>query len=532
MPQVPVYSGPQVRTAPLQPVLQNTPDVSSGGRAIAQGLGAVAEAADRIDLRAAETKANEVDTQLTRAWNRWEDDNRGKFTNQNAEGYKAAVEAWWRDAAKTYGQGLDMRAQSMVSRTLSRRETVALDQAGKYESAEKEKYADSNTNAAINTATVSALRTGDYAGESQRIRDLVEEQGLRKRWNKDQRDLERNARLGMFNMAVIAQLAERNAAEAQTYLTGAIERGEIRPDQQPRLEQVIKAEGDNQFARQESVRLMALPPEQRNAELAKITDPVRLEKTQIAMKAAISMQREAQREVEERMSDQAWQMFSRGERIPEAILSGMNGRERAQLTEAQRARVERASRVAEGKPIKTDPVVHARILDLARDKPDEFKALRLETLVASVSGSDLEQIARLQRDMSKPETEREVATVTQVIGTYTGGFRPERKDAFSRAFLDEVNRFTRENKRAPRYEDLTKIGDRLMIDGEVLSGSIFRNDPNMRYFEATPEQRARFAPTISSAERRQVTEALVAEGIAKPTEAQIIARFKFAKGMR
>jgi hypothetical protein len=134
--------------------------------------------------------------------------------------------------------------------------------------------------------------------------------------------------------------------------------------------------------------------------------------------------------------------------------------------------------------------------------------------------------------MRRPETEREVATVTQVIGTYTGGFKPEKKDTFSRAFLDEVNRFTRENKRAPRYEDLTAIGDRLILAGEVMSGSWYLPDPNMRYFEATPAQRAQFVPTISRAERRQVTEALVAEGIVRPTEAQILERFKFAKGMR
>ena len=70
------------------------------------------------------------------------------------------------------------------------------------------------------------------------------------------------------------------------------------------------------------------------------------------------------------------------------------------------------------------------------------------------------------------------------------------------------------------------------MDGEVLSGSIFLNDPNKKYFETTPEERARFAPNINSADRKLVRDALVAEGIKNPTDAQVIERFKLAKGIK
>ena len=158
MPQVPVYNGPQIREQALQGGFQQNVDVTRDARAIGQALTQVGEVADRIDLRDAQAKANEVDTGLTRAWNKWEDDNRGKFTNQTADGYTKAVDAWWKEAAKTYGKDLDGRSQVMVGQTLSRRQTIALEQAGKYEFAEKEKYVDSTTNSAINTATVNALR--------------------------------------------------------------------------------------------------------------------------------------------------------------------------------------------------------------------------------------------------------------------------------------------------------------------------------------------------------------------------------------
>jgi hypothetical protein len=532
MPQVPVSAGPQVRTAPLQPVLQNTPDVSSGGRAIAQGLGAVAEAADRIDLRDAQAKASDVDRRITEEWLRWDasPEGRAKYRGANADGYAAAAEAWWEKARETNAAGLNPRAMAIASPSLQSKRTTAINNAMQFQAAEKERHADEVYNADVVTTIQFGVSTGNVASAAEQIRRNAAVLGARKGWTTEQVQAEQGKHLSTLHLTHITRLASSNPTAAQAYYDA--NKGEVNAVNQPRVEEVLKAEGDNQFASQFAAGVAARPLGEQLAEAAKIADPQRREKALTQIRNNNALVRQAEREVEENMSDQAWQLFSRGQPIPEAILSGMNGRERAQLTEAQRARVERASRVAEGKPIKTDPVVHARVLDMARDNPDAFKVLRLETLVDKVSGSDLEQIARLQRDMSRPETEREVATVTQVIGTYTGGFRPEKKDTFSRAFLDEVNRFTRENKRTPRYEDLTKIGDRLMLEGEVLSGSVFRIDPNMRYFEATPEQRARFAPTISSAERRQVTEALVAEGIAKPTEAQIVARFKFAKGMR
>ncbi len=58
------------------------------------------------------------------------------------------------------------------------------------------------------------------------------------------------------------------------------------------------------------------------------------------------------------------------------------------------------------------------------------------------------------------------------------------------------------------------------------------NDPNKKYYEATPAERARFAPTITSDDRKLVRAALESEGVKNPTDAQIAERFKLAKGFR
>ena len=68
MPQVPVYQGPQVKDAPLQGGFQQAPDVSSGTRALSQGLGAVGDVALRVAERDAQTEAYSADAQIAGDW--------------------------------------------------------------------------------------------------------------------------------------------------------------------------------------------------------------------------------------------------------------------------------------------------------------------------------------------------------------------------------------------------------------------------------------------------------------------------------
>ena len=493
MPQVPVYGDRQVREQALQPVFQNAPDVSSGARALAQGLGAVAEAADRIDLRDAQAKANEVDTSLTRAWNKWEDDNRGKFTNQTADGYTKAVDAWWQEAAKTYGKDLNGRSQAMVGQALSRRQTIALEQAGKYEFAEKEKYADSTTNSAINTATVNALKTRDYAGEAQRVRTLVQEQGVRKNWNKEQRDTELNARLGAFNTAVIAQLAEKDAAQAQVYLNNAIERGEIRPDQQPRLESIIKGEADNQFATVTAASMADKPLKEQLAEAAKITDPQRREKTLNQVRNNYALVKQAEQEQEAQFSDQAWQLFAKGQRIPEAVLSGMNGRERAQLQESQRTRSER---MAAGTSVKTDMLTYINAREaLMSEDPAVRASVNLSALTEKIAPEWMDKLLNIKSAGSKGSSPKFDGMKTDQqridLGLKEAKIDPKRNPDEAGRFINEVDRQVRALSESKGGKEVTPTEKQKIVNDIVLDKvfvSELGRDPQKPLILLTPEE--------------------------------------------
>lgn len=454
MPQVPVYGDRQVRTQALQPVFQNAPDVSSGTRALAQGLGQLGEVADRIDLRDAEAKANEVDTQLTREWDKWENENRGKYTNQAADGYAKAVDEWWKEAAKTYGGGLNGRSQAMVGKTLSRRQTIALEQAGKYEFAEKEKYADSTTAAAVTTATVAALKTGDYAGESQRVRDLVEEQGRRKNWDKDQRDAARNAQLGTFHTAVVAQLAEKDAAQAKKYLEDAIGRGEVPADRQTRLETIINGEADNQFATKFAAENANKPYPEQIAAAGQIENPQRREKALTAVKAQQAHIREAQRANEEAVSDKAWQLVGQGQRVPEAILAAMDGRERVQLQEAMRARFTRA---ATGATVKTDWNTYINL----RERLATGENVRIEAYTEKIAPAQLEQLIDI-----KTRKGPEVASSEQQLSAYTRqmDLKGEALGRFQSSAYDAFNMFAQRTGKTPDHKERLDILDALTRD--------------------------------------------------------------------
>lgn len=527
MPQVPVYGDRQVRTEALRPVMQQAPDVSSGARALGQGLMQVADAADRIDLRDAQAKASDAEARITSDWLKWDAENRNKYRGANADGYAPAAEEWWKSAAETAGTQLDPRAKALASRTLVAKQTQALGNVRTFTLAEKERHADETYSADVATTIQFGVTSGDVASTAVQIRDKAAVLGARKGWTTEQVQAEAGKNLSSMHLAQISKLAENNAEAAQAYYDA--NKAEVAFQNQARVEQVLKGEMDNQFATQTAAAMANKPLSEQLAEAAKIADPQRREKTLTQVRNNYALVKQAEQEQEAQFSDQAWQLFAKGQKIPEAILAGMNGRERVQLQESQRARAERA---AAGTSVKTNPAALAQVYDMMRDDPSAFKTLRMAALTESFTASDIEQIARIQRDMNKPDKEKDVATTTQVIGLYTGGYQPEKKAAFSSSFFDEINRFEKEKGRPASYDEKRKIGDRLVMDGEILSGSIFLNDPDKKFFEATPEERTRFAPTITRGDRKLVKDALIAEGVKNPTEAQIIERFKLAKGLR
>jgi len=527
MPKVPVYGGPQIERQVPNPTRMQTIDVSSGLQAVARGLGEVSEGFDKIALRDDQTKAFETEAQITQEWLKWDSQARQQFRGANVDGYEAAAQQWWKDSAETYGKDLNPRAKALASRGLMGKQNQALGNVLQFTSTEKERHADEAANANIASTIQFGVTSGEVASAADQVRGLVAAQGARKGWTTEQVQDATQRNLSNLHVAHLAKLAESNAEAAQTYFTQ--NRGEISFAQQSKIEEAIKGEADNQFSRKFAADVAAKPLSEQLAEAGKITDPQRRDKALREVKLNHALVKEAQAQVESQASDNAWQMVGKGQRVPEMVLAQMNGKERVQLQDYLKTRAER---VASGAQVKTDPSDLARVYDLMRDDPAEFKKLRMVSLTNRIAPNDIEQIARIQRDMLKPDREKDVATSSQLLGTYTGGWTPEKKAAFSSSFYDELDRFEKEKGRPANYKEKREIGDRLMLDGEVMSGKWYANDPNKKLYETTPDERQRFAPTISTGDRALIVKALQAEGVAQPTDEQINARFKLAKGIK
>lgn len=529
MATVPIYT-PQVREQALQGGMMRAPDVSTDTLRAGQALAAVGGAINDMDLRDAKAKADQLDATVTTEWMKWDAENRNKFRGENVGAYEAAAAEWWKKAGETFGKDVDPRTRALASPTLMRKQGTALANVTQFVGAEKERHADDAASASITSTIQFGITTGDVAGAAEQVRGQVAAVGARKGWTTEQVQAEQLKNLSALHLAQITKMAEQDPVKAQEYYQA--NKAEVMASNQPRVEEVLRKEADNQFATKFAAENAGKPLAEQIKMAGEITDPERRSKALQQVKLNHAAVKEAQAEQERAASDQAWQMVGQGKRVPEAILSQMDGRNRVQLQDYLQTRAERLSKQGAGATVKTDPATLAKIYDMARDNPDEFRKIPLVSLTNAVGGSDLEQIARLQRDMSKPDKEKDVATTTQLMGTYTGGWKPEKRAKFQSAAFDELAQFEKEKGRPANFEEKRKLLDRLALDGEVLSGSIFLPDPNKKMFEATPEERKRFAPTISSDDRKMIRTALEAEGTKNPTEAQVMERFKLAKGIK
>lgn len=505
------------------------PDVSSDLMRTGQAMQQIGAVVNHVDLLDAKTKADQIDATITTDWLKWDAENRNKFRGENVGGYEQAAQEWWKKAAETYGKDLDPRARTLASQSLVRKQGTALANVAQFVGVERERHADDMASASITSTIQFGVTTGDVAGAAEQVRGQVAAIGARKGWTTEQVQAEQLKNLSALHLAQITKLASLDADKAMAYYQGV--KGEVLAANQPRIEEVLKGEGDNQFSMKFAADNANLPLAEQLTKAGEITDPERRKKTIMQVKLNHAAVREAEADKERQASDQAWQLVGQGKRVPEAILSQMDGKGRVQLQEHLQARAERLAKQGNA-PVKTDPVTLAKVYDMARDNPQEFRKIPLVSLTNAIGGSDLEQIAKLQRDLGKPDREKDVATTSQLLSAADDVIPLKQRGTFKTAALDEINRFEREKGRPPSYEEKRKIIDRLLIDGEVLSGSWYQNDPNKKLYEATPEERKRFAPTISSDDRKLVKAALQAEGIKDPSDAQITERFKLAKGIK
>jgi hypothetical protein len=491
MPIVPTYPDRQVRTEALRPVMQQAPDVSSGARALAQGLGQVADVADRIDLRDAQDAAFKAQATIREEWGVQRAALRKAYAKDNADQYKVEADKWWAEAKTKYTAELNPRAQALAGRAIGDFKLAQDNDTVAYVEREKATARDVNFRTLQDTLIRDASATvtpANAAAVSATTADTIRKNAIRfaaaEGFSSDVGEKMAREQLDKYHTTVALMLAGRPGgdASAKEYL--------------------------NQFGKD-------IPLDMRE----RVTDQIELTAERAKTKATKDLYGNLRFGVENGVYPTTAQYEQ---------LRQLDPLSAATLKQAADAQKKAALVEAQGKEIKTD---FAAWQD-AYNKISTGQPVDLLQYRNTVSRADLMTLRKVQEDKNKPDKEKDIATTTQVMNLYTGGYALEKKQQFNAAFLDEINTLEKEKGRPVTYEEKRKIGQRLIVDGEVLSGSVWKNDPNKKYFQATPEERASFAPTLTSDDRKLVKDAFMAEGVKNPTEAQIVERFKLAKGIR
>lgn len=513
MPRVPTYDGPQVREAAL-PDVRLDPRAYQGRNQHLAGVvnlaAAGVDAYEKVQQRNDNEAAFKAEATLTADWMQHDAELRKRYRGSNVDGYQDEVDKWWADAPGKYTASLSPQAQRAAARSLTAKQLQASAGALNYYTGEKERATVGAAEAKKLSTIQMALTDGRPEAVATARKDVQATNAMeaaRRGSTPDELAAANLKDLTTLHSEYINAVSVGNAAAGKAYFDKYKE--EIDATRHDSIGKVLKAEGDNQQARADAAAWAKLPLEEQLAKAAEIGDPQRREKTILQIKTNHGLVKEAQAEVEKKFSDIAWQHYSKtGKLPPENILDKMDGRERDRLQETRRLRVEHMNKSAAEKAVKTDPKVLAALLDLQAENPQEFaRTFRAEAYAYSLSGSDLEQMAKARQALLNPKPERDVVALNSKITARlesleinTGAQHQEKRGAFRMAAQKAIETAIERNGGKPltnKQED--EELDRLLIPGTVVN--TWWND-SRRVFEVPETDLARFKTKSPSDEAR------------------------------
>lgn len=224
--------------------------------------------------------------------------------------------------------------------------------------------------------------------------------------------------------------------------------------------------------------------------------------------------------------DKAWRSYAETgnfSKIPPSVLASMDGADLASLQRTAKADVEARTK---GTEVKTDPNVYYQLTQEAMTNPD-FKdptKVDLRRYFDKLSPGDRNHFINLQRTIGTKNEAPEAVTTQQQITATTKQLGL--KDEKAGMFTAEANKalFAAQVQKGGKLNqaERQKVLDGLVLEGEVLSGSFFMPDKNMRRYEARARgEEAKFKPEFTDAQRARATEALKRNGVGNPTKSQV-----------
>ena len=235
--------------------------------------------------------------------------------------------------------------------------------------------------------------------------------------------------------------------------------------------------------------------------------------------------------------DKAWRVYAETgdfKKVPATILAGMDGADLASLQRTAKADLEARTK---GTEVKTDPNTYYALTQEAMRNPD-FKdpaKFDLRKYFDRLSPGDRNHFINLQRTIgTKNEAPEAVTTQQQISATIK---QLGLKNETAGVFTAEANKalFAAQTQKGGKLDqaERQRVIDGLVLQGEVLTGSWYRPDPNMYRFEARARgEEGKFKPEFTDAQRSKARDALIRNGVSNPTKQQIDATLYEAFGMQ
>jgi hypothetical protein len=492
---------------------------------------------------------------------------------QNAWGVTRETEDWFGEQAKRHSETLENDKQRyLFGQSLTKLRQSAMGSMASYESSERKRSIEESANASIvgsinmaaagaaewylrppgqmtsaeppravttigpdgtpvstaSTVEVTATRdpmVGLKSDIVKRVQVLANLNG----WSPERKDFEEAKHLTNLHKQVLQVLADKDPAVAREYFDA--NKAEINGSEYDTINKVLKI-GETRGTAQAWVdRLDPAQDEGLALQAARIefADKPELRDAVIAETKNRFHERRQLREAGQRdAADQAWKIYQQTrsmKAIPSSLVAAMDGK-------TVLAMQDYANNKTAGVGIKTDPTTYYDLRRLSVDDPNTFRSLDLKQYINVLSPSDFQAFVKLQ---TADESERLDAVTQQQQFTQVhnqmrwGSSDKAKKGAFDKAASDAIYAEQVRRGKKLNQDERQAVIDKMLIQGEVGNTGVFENN-DMRYFEATPEQRKTFAPEISKDERKAIIDRIKALKGYTPSEEEITDIYKKWKG--
>lgn len=509
MPKIPTYDALQVRDqalpqvyqsearADLIPALGNGRMLSKAGEAIgnlANSMDKMRETEDATAVFQAETLARDKYIQFQAEAR--------KRQGINADGLVKDTEKFWEEQAQGANLTSDRQRELFIKRLTPLRQS-SVESMGAFEFNQKESAlfegAISSMNGAIRLASENPIDAKLKEQAQANIRQNIGFMAFKKGWTTDQQKDEKLKFTNSLHAATLYKLVDLDAKKAQEYIS-SLTSDEMDVGTRAKFEGMIQDGLVLRTAQDESDKYEVKVATGKMTEQDVLQDiSARFEgKAEEAVKMEYKRRvadQDAMREKSQKAAaDEAWQIFERTgsmSSIPPSLRNKMDGRDIRAIKHEAQAMADRAARAADGAKERKypdtnwDTYIQLREKGLAGDlSPDDVRR-NLDKL-GKAEREGLLDIAGKAKDPAKL---KEVQTIDSQIKASTATLNLKGSEAA--IFEGKVRqRIDAEFQGKPtNSQQRQAIIDDMLMQGEVLSGSIFKNDPNYRKYEVygTPE---------------------------------------------